>query len=128
VRRLLRLFVLLLLLALLLRELVDRRGRDGDAERSRRLRDLDVEDELLEDGVPRATELGGVLVREAPVVALGGGAGVLDRSLELRLVDRRPGDDGDDLVVRRVAPAARGRQGDGSDGKSGEGLDVAADG
>jgi hypothetical protein len=50
------------------------------------------------------------------VVALGGGAGVLDGSLELRLADRHSGDDGDDLVVRRVAPAARGRQGDGSDG------------
>ena len=78
--------------------------------------------------MPRAAELRRVLVREAPLVALGGGAGMLDRSLELRLVDRRPGDDGDDLVFRGVAPAARGRQGDGSDGKSGEGLDVAADG
>jgi hypothetical protein len=78
--------------------------------------------------VPRATKLRRVLVGEAPVVALGGGAGVLDRSLELCLVDRRPGDDGDDLVVRGFASAARGGQGYGSDGDSGEGLGVAADG
>jgi hypothetical protein len=78
--------------------------------------------------VPRATELRCVLVREAPVVALGGGAGVLDRPLELGLVDRRPGDDGDDLLVRGVVSAARGRESQGGDGESGEGLGMAADG
>jgi len=96
-----------LLLALLLGELVDGRGRDGDAELSRRLRDLEVEDELLEDRVPRAPELRRALVGKAPVVALRGGAGVRDRPVELRLVDRRSGDDGRDLLVRGVAAAAR---------------------
>jgi hypothetical protein len=33
------------------------------------------------------------------VDALGGGPGVADRPVELRLVDRRSGDDGDGLLV-----------------------------
>ena len=117
-----------------MRELVDGRGRNGDLEPVRGLEDLDVQDELLEDGVPRPTEFRRVVVGESPVGTCRDGTRVLDRSVELRAVDRRSGDDGDDfflLLVGRAASAARGRQSYRSDGNREEltrGLDPAADG
>jgi len=55
-----------------------------------------------------------VVVGERPVDALRGGARVLDGSVELPPVDRTAGDDRDDLLVGRVASAARCQ----SDGRS----------